>query len=100
MWGVNKLLTAVAVGLCFLAGLIFSQGVLLLLSLTVALGAYGLEHYLKAQKDRELLTYMYTDNHAERHHDALVQAGIVHEPKETPPAPPLSLSEPVKRTSY
>lgn len=45
MWGVNKLLTTVAVALCFFSGAVFASFWLMLLSVLIALGALLLERY-------------------------------------------------------
>lgn len=45
MWGVNKLLTTVAVALCFFTGAAFERLWLMLLSVLIALGAWALECY-------------------------------------------------------
>ena len=45
MWGVNKLLTTVAVALCFFTGAVFASFWMMLLSVLIALGALLLERY-------------------------------------------------------
>ena len=45
MWGVNKLLTTIAVTLCFFTGAVFESFGLMLLSVLIALGAWTLERY-------------------------------------------------------